>query len=168
MAFRASGVALLLASLSIVGCGTVANLFFTPTPQGGVSPFGGVRHDLACIDNAADGGSGCKAHPPSESEQYRQAAHTVLCAADLPLSLVGDIVTWPYTAAYTFINSPVPVPPMTPAPNLAPTQTLGQRVTQEPAEAQPKTPELETLPQPKTLPEKGVPPESPKGPKSVP
>jgi hypothetical protein len=34
------------------------------------------------------------------------------CAADLPLSLIGDIVTWPYTAAYTFINQPVPAPPV--------------------------------------------------------
>jgi hypothetical protein len=37
----------------------------------------------------------------------------LFCAADLPFSLIGDAVTWPYTAAYSFINQPIPTPPVT-------------------------------------------------------
>jgi hypothetical protein len=39
----------------------------------------------------------------------------LFCAADLPFSLIGDVLTWPYAAAYSFINQPIPTPPVTPA-----------------------------------------------------
>jgi hypothetical protein len=37
----------------------------------------------------------------------------LFCAVDLPFSLLGDVVTWPYTCSYTFINRPVALPPLT-------------------------------------------------------
>jgi hypothetical protein len=47
----------------------------------------------------------------------------LLYALDLPFSLMGDVVTWPYTAAYSFINQPVFVPPVTQALAEGPPQT---------------------------------------------
>jgi uncharacterized protein YceK len=127
MTFRAIRVALLLSTLPLAGCGTVANLARQKPGEGGVSPFGGVHQDVACIQKAANGELGFRAHPKSESEQYPQRALVLFCAVDLPLSLIGDIVTWPYTASYTFINQPVanpPVlvadPPLIPAPPATP------------------------------------------------
>lgn len=113
MTLRAIGVGLLLGSLPIAGCGTVANLA-RPGPNGGKIPFGGVRHDVSSIDKTANGGCGCT--PGSPPEQYRQVALKVFCTADLPLSFIGDVVTWPYTATYTYINQPPPIPPMKLAP----------------------------------------------------
>lgn len=110
MAFRASCVALLIASLPIAGCGTVANLARPGPDEGGKSTFGGVRHDVWCIRKAANGDFGLRRHTQSESERYPQVVLMLFCAADLPLSLIGDLVTWPYTAAYTFINQPIPPP----------------------------------------------------------
>jgi uncharacterized protein YceK len=143
MVFRASSMALLLACLPMAGCGTVANLVNQSPGAGGVIPFGGVQHDVACIEQAANSDSGLRLHPKSESEQYQQVAHMVFCAIDLPFSLVGDVVTWPYTASYTFINQPVPVPPVTPAPNPPPQTTTQGRSPTYP---------MDTLPQPRTLP----------------
>jgi hypothetical protein len=150
MTFRAMCVAVLLSSLPIAGCGTVANLAKQKPGEGGVSPFGGVRQDVACIKNAANGDFGLRAHPKSEPEQYPRAVLTLFCAADLPLSLIGDLVTWPYTAAYTFINQPIPAPPVGVAnPPLAqaiPTPPVTQPMpvplpplTQTTAEEQPQT-----------------------------
>ena len=136
MAFRAICVALLLSSLPIAGCGTVANLVKSPPEEGGKSPFGGVRQDVSCIKKAANGESSFSTHPKSESEQHPQVALMLLCAADLPLSLIGDVVTWPYTAAYSFINQPIPTPP----------------VTQAPAEVPPQTSPSQLLPMPRQLP----------------
>jgi uncharacterized protein YceK len=113
MASRAICVALLLSTLPIAGCGTVANLVRPGPEQGGKSPFGGVRQDVWCIQKAADGDFGVRAHPKSESEQYPQVALMLLCAADLPFSLIGDVVTWPYVVAYSYINQQIPVPPVT-------------------------------------------------------
>lgn len=129
MAVRALGVALLLSSLPIAGCGTMANLV-----QGGKTPFGGVEHDVACIHTGANGGCGPGA-PPSEAVR--------LCSAiDLPFSFVGDLVTWPYTASYTCINGPVPTPPVLYAPVGNPPQN---RQTSQ-------SPPIETLPEPRKSP----------------
>jgi len=152
MTFHAIRVALLLSSLLVAGCGTAANLFGLRPEEGGMSPFGGVRHDVACIKKAANGESGCKTHPESETEQYRQEALRLFCTADLPFSLIGDVVTWPYTASYSFINQPIPTPPVTQAQPI-----LSPPVPQAPAEVRDETSPLETLPQPKKLPENGVP-----------
>lgn len=127
MAFRTIRVALVLASLPIAGCGTVANLARTRVEEGGTSPFGGVRQDLACLQKSATGESGPRAHPQPGSEQYPQVALMFFCAADLPFSLVGDLVTWPYTMVYTFINQPIPTPPVTQAiPTPIPTPPVTQ------------------------------------------
>ena len=116
MAFRAICVALLLSSLAIAGCGTVANLVRPGPAGGGKSPFGGVRQDVSCIKKAATGDVDFGTHPNPESVRHPQVALVVFCAADLPLSLIGDVVTWPYTAAYSFINQPIPTPPVALAP----------------------------------------------------
>jgi hypothetical protein len=112
MAFRTSCVALLLLSLPVAGCGTVANLARQGPESGGVSPFGGVRQDVWCLQKAANGEIGCGAHPKADSQQYPRVALMLFCAADLPLSFIGDVVTWPYTVSYTYINQPIPVPPI--------------------------------------------------------
>jgi uncharacterized protein YceK len=112
MAFRAICVALLLSSLSLTGCGTVANLARSDPEEGGRSPFGGVRQDAWCFKKAANGELGFRTHAKSESEEYPQVALMLFCAVDLPLSLIGDIVTWPYTASYSVINQPIPTPPV--------------------------------------------------------
>jgi uncharacterized protein YceK len=140
---RVIGVALLLATLSSAGCGTIANLVTQRPENNGRSPFGGVKQDVWCIKKAANGEFGFWTQPKSEPQQHPQVAPMLFCAADLPLSLIGDVVTWPYTAAYSFINQPIPTPPVIPAP----------------AEVQPRSspPELlppELLPMPRELPQK--------------
>lgn len=116
MAFRAIRVGLVLASLLTAGCGTVANLVRSRPEEGGRAPFGGVKQDVSCLNRAANGELGAGAHARPETEQYPQMALVLFCAVDLPLSLIGDLVTWPYTAAYSFINQPVPTPGITQAP----------------------------------------------------
>jgi uncharacterized protein YceK len=134
MGYRAICVALLLSSLPLAGCGTVANLVKSPPQAGGKTPFGGVRQDVWCIQNAANGESPFWTHPKPDSEQHPQVGVMLLCAADLPLSFIGDVVTWPYTAAYSFINQPVPVPPVAQAPPIPPPPvTLGPAVSTSPA-----------------------------------
>ncbi|WP_168219484.1 hypothetical protein [Limnoglobus roseus] len=85
----------------------------THGPDGeGKIPFGGVKHDMAFVREGIGGGAG-KAHHPAGSGQSPGTLAAFVCAADLPFSLVGDIVTWPYTKAYTRINEPIPYPPVT-------------------------------------------------------
>ena len=142
MAFRAIWVALLLSSLPIAGCGTVANLVCSPPEEGGKSPFGGVRQDVYCIKN---GEFGFGTHPKSAPEQHPQVAPMLLSAADLPFSLIGDVVTWPYTVAYSCINQPIPTPPVT---QQAPTPPVTQATGGDRRQSSP----LETLPEPSKLP----------------
>jgi uncharacterized protein YceK len=156
MAARATCVALLFATLPAAGCGTVANLA-RPNPEaGGRVPFGGVRQDVACLRRAADGEAGGRPHPKPESEHYPQLALALFCAADLPFSLVGDVVTWPYVVAYSCANRPVPVPPLmladTPPP---PPPTLPAPRRMPPPVPPPTLPPAEGLPEgpPKALPE---------------
>jgi uncharacterized protein YceK len=112
MAFRAIRVALLLSILPIAGCGTVANLTQSRPEMGGKTPFGGVRQDLDCYDRASRGEGGLRSHHKSESEQYSRRALMLFCAADLPFSFIGDILTWPYAVSYACVNQPSPVPPI--------------------------------------------------------
>jgi uncharacterized protein YceK len=142
MAVRAVYVAVLLSSLSLAGCGTVANLCVVPPPEGGKSPFGGVRHDVSCIEKPANQESAGGTDGKLDSQPYQQI-QKLLCAADLPFSLIGDVVTWPYTATYSFINQPIPVPPMIQAPNSPVRQTVG--------DGRPPATPLENLPEPRTL-----------------
>lgn len=113
MSYRAIGVAVLLSTLPAAGCGTVTNLARTNTETGGRVPFGGVKQDLAVLQNASDGHAGVRHHPASESEPYPRAMLACFCALDLPFSLVGDLVTWPYTWGYTVVNEPIPATPIT-------------------------------------------------------
>jgi len=113
MAYRAISFVLLLFTLPVAGCGTVANLASSHPEEGVKRPLGGVSQDLSCIRKAASGELGFKTHHKSGAEQYAQVLLMLCCAADLPLSLIGDIVFWPYTAAYSFINQPIPAPPVT-------------------------------------------------------
>jgi hypothetical protein len=136
MAFRAICVALVLSTLPVAGCGTAVNLVRWRPEDGGRSPFGGVRQDVLCIKKAENGECAFWKQPQSESEQHPQVAPMLFCAAcaaDLPLSLIGDVVTWPYTAAYSFINQPIPTPP----------------VTQAPPEVRPQTSPSQLLPMPR-------------------
>lgn len=116
MAFRALCAGVLLSTLPVAGCGTVDNLVKPGPEGGGKCPFGGVRQDMCCIQSAANGESVARAHHDPESASHHQTALILLSAADLPFSLLGDLITWPYTAGYTYINQPVPFPPLTPAP----------------------------------------------------
>jgi uncharacterized protein YceK len=126
MAFRGTCVALLLSSLPIAGCGTVVNLVKSCPEEYGESPFGGVRQDVSCIKKAANGECRFSTHPKSEAEEHPQVVLMLLCAADLPFSLIGDLVTWPYTAAYSYINQPIPTPPVIPAPPVTQTPPVTQ------------------------------------------
>ena len=157
MAYRASCVAVLLSILPIAGCGTVANLVITHPAEGGRSPFGGVRQDVSCIQKAENGEFSFTTHPKSESESepHPQIAPMLLCAADLPFSLIGDIVTWPYTAAYVCINQTIP--PVAQAPAQLPQVLPGHPAQQM---LPPIQPESDTLPPPRpvepTVPQEGV------------
>jgi hypothetical protein len=73
----------------------------------------------------------------------------LFCAADLPFSLVGDIVVWPF-AVYNFINQPVPAPPV------AITASAVQ-----PIQTPPPKPASPTLPAPQPLPTPLPPPKLP-------
>ena len=143
MAFRATCVALLLSSLPIAGCGTAANLARQRPGEGGVSPFGGVRQDLLCLKKAANGEVGFRTHTRAESEHYPRVALALFCAADLPFSLVGDVVTWPYTVVYSYINQPIPTPPVI---------VTDLPVVQAPAEVGTQTSPSQLLPRPTELP----------------
>jgi uncharacterized protein YceK len=134
MAFRTICVALLLSSLLIAGCGTVANLVKPGPVEGGKTPFGGVSQDVDCLKTTASGDFDLSKHPNSEAEQLPQVALMLLCAADLPFTLIGDVLTWPYTAAYSIINQPVPVPPVIQDPAGLPPQTSPSHVLPAPAE----------------------------------
>lgn len=112
MASRAICVALLLATLPAAGCGTAANLVRSRPEEGGKVPFGGVRQDVFCFKKAANGEYNFRTPPNSESAQYPRVALMLFCAADMPFSLIGDVVTWPYTASYSYINQPIPTPPV--------------------------------------------------------
>lgn len=134
MACRALCVAVLLSCLPAAGCGTVVNVVKPGPDQGGSGklPFGGVRHDLWSIERATSGEYAFKSCPQSEAEHYRQLALMLGCAADLPFSLIGDVVTWPYTASYSFINQPVPAPPLAQAPVDGPPQAYFRPENKEP------------------------------------
>jgi uncharacterized protein YceK len=120
MGVRALSVTLLLSILATGGCGTFTNLARPGPEAGGKSPFGGVSHDMACIRDASNGEPDTRAHAQPESDQLHRGALVLLYAADLPLSFIGDVVTWPYVVAYTCINQPVPTPPVIVAPAVAP------------------------------------------------
>ena len=107
MTVRTIRVALLLALLPAAGCGTLSNLAQPSSEEGGRVPFGGVKRDIARLHKA-----GAEPGRKPESEQYPAQVLTLLCALDLPFSLIGDVLTWPYTAPYAIVNAPVPATPV--------------------------------------------------------
>lgn len=116
MTLRLRRSALLLTVLSTTGCGTVANLADTNTGNGGRIPFGGVKRDAAVLHSTGDG-------PTLIAHREFGVAHSqhmlrFLCAVDLPFSFVGDVATWPYTAAYTTVNEPLPAPVLFAGPSV--------------------------------------------------
>jgi hypothetical protein len=105
---------------------------------------------MECFRQAQNGEIGARTRSTAEADQYPRVALMMFCAADLPLSLVGDIVTWPYTAAYSFINQPIPLPPLVqvpPAPVGAPPVPV-----QGPPPTGPQAPAPDFLPEPMKLP----------------
>lgn len=148
MAFRAIRIALVLSGLSLAGCGTVTNLVKQRPGEGGVSPFGGVRHDMQCITAASNEEQHGGTH--TASDQVRPMARKLLWAADLPATVIGDVVTWPYTAAYTFINRPILNPPTTLVPIVGPPQTLLPDSIDPPPATLPPPP-IEVLPPPRLV-----------------
>lgn len=106
MTSRAICVAV-LAVLPAAGCGTAANLAHTRPEEGGRVPFGGVKRDLAALQQPE---AGPRTHHAPESEVYPRQSLAVLCALDLPFSFVGDVLTWPYVTVYSIVNEPVPAP----------------------------------------------------------
>lgn len=104
MAVRVIRIALLTSLLA--GCGTVANLVRPGPEDGGKAPFGGVKEDVSGIEKAANGEFAAR------NDQYPHMALLLIYAADLPFSAIGDVLTWPYTMAFTAVNQPVPVPPV--------------------------------------------------------
>ena len=152
---------LLLLALPAAGCGTVANLAWPGPEGGGKTPFGGVRQDVTRFNEAASGDLGGGTTLGPGVEQHPQVFRMLLWAADLPFTLVGDLITWPYVKAYSFINQPtlagppilvaapavpppavpVPVPVMLVAPpaSPAPPEASTTPAPPAPAEFRPQT-----------------------------
>ena len=99
------GLLALFAISGFSGCGTMANLEGRPHPwvsqvgQDPPRPFGGVRKDLGWIRTSAVPGN-------------------LMFVADLPISLVGDLVTLPKTVtsgrADPLLRTSEPVAPASP------------------------------------------------------
>jgi uncharacterized protein YceK len=110
-----------ITGLSMAGCGTMANLAAPGPAAGGKAAFGGVQRDLDLIRTA----HGESDTPQAESHPTLKA---VAATVDLPFSFVGDVVTWPYVAAYSIVNRPSPTPPVvqipTPPANAAERPTI--------------------------------------------
>ena len=133
MALRKTRVAFVLSCFPVAGCGTVANLASHGPEGDGKIPFGGVQRDLGQLKATEEG-------PAVGTGQNHPTARSLVAAADLPFSLVGDVVTWPYVAAYSFINRPVPTPPVVVVPTPpANAQQQQQMTTYEPALQTPTT-----------------------------
>ncbi len=153
MTFRALCCVLLLAVLSATGCGTMANLAHSNSEEGGRIPFGGVKRDMAAIHKSSGEESGPVTHRKRQSEQYPHEMLTFLCAVDLPFSLVGDLLTWAYTSAYTTVNAPTITFADAPATLPLPAAPLATKPTAVPPATQPMAParSLDPLPKPAKL-----------------
>jgi hypothetical protein len=104
------------------------------------------------MKTAENGECGLTTHPQSEPEQHPQAALALFYAADLPFTFVGDVLTWPYTAAYSFINQPVPVPPVTHPPLFPPPPAIVAPPPVTAAEVGPQASPPQSVPKPTDLP----------------
>jgi uncharacterized protein YceK len=118
MTARAIRVALLFAALSTAGCGTAGNLI--GAGPGKKVPFGGVRRDVQCLTEVRDGEVTLRTGREWEPLRHEQHLLMVLCAADLPFSLIGDVISWPYTRTYSYINQPNDIPALLVVPPAPP------------------------------------------------
>ncbi|QEL16766.1 YceK/YidQ family lipoprotein [Limnoglobus roseus] len=100
MTNRQVRAALLLSCFSTAGCGTIANVATRGPEHGGMIPFGGVKQDLTFITSDSNLNINQKAPPGT----YASRLSIILTTLDLPLSLVGDIVTWPFVELYALSN----------------------------------------------------------------
>jgi hypothetical protein len=114
---------LILACGAASGCGTLFNLageevwvIALPQPRETV-PFGGVDNDVRWMERGI---------PPNRWGNEWMPGCIAVAAADMPLSLAGDIVTLPWTVPYWILNrlatahDSLPDPdgaPAAPAPN---------------------------------------------------
>lgn len=115
MSYRMLGMALVLTSLSTVGCGTAVNLVRHGS-EGGKVPFGGVQHDLDTFHETQAAAPTTAMGDTTTLTHFVNLGRRIFFVVDLPLSLIADTITWPYTSAYTFINEPVALPPILQAP----------------------------------------------------
>ena len=138
MNVRATTAVLLLACLASAGCGTVANLCTAGPRRAAASPSVASSTTSRTFRNRP---AGTPTSRRTARDNYPRTALTLLCAVDLPFSFVGDVITWPYTASFTYVNQPAPFAPIQILPPLLPAAA--------PAEA---PPEMRPQPLPPPLP----------------
>lgn len=146
MRMRMIAVAMVLSSLPCLGCwGTTVNLIRPGPEGGGMVPFGGVKQDLICMQEAAASKLNFDGAVESDEYKYPHAAIFLFCGLDLPFSFIGDLMTWPYVETYLYINEPIPVPPVTQAPPMLllsePKPTLLPAPTESKSPAKPSQPD---------------------------
>jgi uncharacterized protein YceK len=92
---HAALIAILVTSLLASGCGTVVNLV---RPNDEPKAFGGIRFDIEQIDKLVSDGPADANGPLTSSGTGAALGALIFLAApfaDLPLSLLGDTLTYP-------------------------------------------------------------------------
>lgn len=96
-------VTLLLITVALSGCGTMASVCMYDPAEGGKRPYGGTTH---CVE--------AMKHTIFDDHFLAIPNSRALCfafqACDLPLSLAADTVALPFTVPYTLINNHQPSP----------------------------------------------------------
>ena len=85
----------MLTTLLSSGCGTACSLVF---PEQGDNRFGGIRYDLEAMGNItgnSPGSSGLLANAGGQGDAVLAVAAMPIPFFDLPLSFIGDLVTYP-------------------------------------------------------------------------
>jgi uncharacterized protein YceK len=76
----------LVAAPLCAGCGTCANTLWWSPEEGGMRVYGGVRAHVERLQES----------PPNESV-WDDIGYCAFAAIDMPLSLIGDTLTLPFT-----------------------------------------------------------------------
>jgi uncharacterized protein YceK len=97
---------LLAVVVTLSGCGTIVNDCYYLRQEGGGQVYGGVK-----VDAEVAGEKAIEAVRPGDvTERLRAGVAALALAADLPLSLVGDTLSLPWTLGLTlgraFIDDP--------------------------------------------------------------
>jgi uncharacterized protein YceK len=88
-------------AVALVGCGTVANTVWLAPYEGGQKIFGGVRVDVAAAKGCFEEASRAE----DSADRLKSGSKAVAFGAlDLPLSLVADTLTLPYTISATLLR----------------------------------------------------------------